>query len=170
MASLGPLLRTLLLLHRLLKLDYLREAAVTELLGSGILHRGLEVVHGLVRSVGYAPILSGALATSEKWLFYAPCAVNEGPLLLPRDGVDLLGITPRGYTCEDTREMLQQALSVCEYERGTDAWLWCRGDRCSNQELREGIARELRCSGSNERNVDSDRPRQRRTYATRQNR
>lgn len=118
-----------------------------DLLRSQLLRQGLEVVHGLVKSVGYGPIVSGRLATSEKWLLYAPCVVNEGPLLLPQNGADLLGMKAGEPRVRETRDMLKRNFTVCEYDRGTGARLWCGEDACSNHELRERIAQglESRC-------------------------
>lgn len=118
-------------------------ANAPDLLWSGLLGQGLEVVHGLVKSVGYAPIVSGRLATSEKWLLYAPCAVNEGPLTLPQNEADLPGMKVGEPHVRRTRDMLKRNLTVCEYARGTEAWLWCGGDRYSNHKLREQIAQDL---------------------------
>jgi len=56
-----------------------------ELLSSGVIEEVLEVVHGLLLDTWCDPFSWDKLATRDKWLLYAPCAINEGPLFIPKN-------------------------------------------------------------------------------------
>jgi len=84
------------------------------LLRSGLIEEVLATAHGLLRDAGYAPITLGNLATKDRWLFYAPCAINEGPLFIP-GGQLLPSMLADSLDRVSSRDALGQHLIVWDY-------------------------------------------------------
>lgn len=78
-----------------------------QLLRSGFIEELLAVVHSLLRDEGFDSLISGNLATKEKWLFYAPCVINEGPLFIPKDDFPLAVLTDNLNVVNPGKTLLQ---------------------------------------------------------------
>lgn len=83
-------------------------------LNSGVIEKIFSLVHALLKDVNYQPLTSDNLARKERWLYYAPCSVNEGPLFLPKKGTPLTAISSN-VSLENPRQSLSEELHIRDY-------------------------------------------------------
>lgn len=72
------------------------------------------LTHSLLRRENYATLKSSRLASKELWLYYAPCAINEGPIFAPK-GKILPAQLALEVELDEPRISLLRGLEIWDY-------------------------------------------------------
>lgn len=86
-----------------------------KILRKNVIRKTLSTIHGILKKRDYRPLRSSKLASKDKWLYYAPCAINEGPLFLSKAETDLMNLSSE-INIENPRKSVKEKLWIWDYE------------------------------------------------------